>query len=412
MRTPERFLEARPSAWVIRAFRFVLPLLLRAIGIRSVSYQTNELLRYRALASDRVLLVPNHPTNTDPAVLFHLGGAAGVSMFFLACREAFDSWFGAWGWCMRRLGAYSIIRGTTDRASFKATKDLLGTPSTHVVVFPEGEVYSQNDSLLPFHEGPFQMAFWALEEISRQDDSATIHIQPVVLKYFLTGTVDAEIHASLVRLERHVSSPLGASNTPGERVHAVGWSMLRSLEREYRIPHPAEDHWADSYEHRLEAIKEAVLDRVRESLGLPKIPGTNLPERMRALIHAIEVVVQDEPSDVSPYESRLHRFQRERARPLLRDLDRLATFIAIHDGYVSEHPTQERLCETLVRLERECFGRVRIRRRFDVRVALPESYDLRGRLGYYRADRTRCLAELVRALETDMLATLRLMDRG
>lgn len=262
MAAPPRFVAPEPTGWWIALVRAALPLLLRGIGIRSIHYSGGELDRYRGMARDRVLIVPNHPTNADPAILFHLGATARTVPYFLACRESFDAWFGAWGWCIRRLGAYSLVRGTTDRPSFKATRDLLSGQGNHVVVFPEGEVYSQNDSLLPYHEGPFQLAFWALESARRTAPDATILVQPVAVKYFLAGISQRAVRASLARLENHVKAPTGPSDDDYDRLRAIAWSMLRSLEREYRIPFPDEDDWHREFDTRLRTVKEAILSRV------------------------------------------------------------------------------------------------------------------------------------------------------
>ena len=134
------------------------------LGISGVDYDQDELERFRALAGERVLLTPNHPTNTDPALVFHLSAQVNQSFRYLACREAFDACLGLWGHVIKRIGAHSVIRGTADRASFRATRELLASPASKLVIFPEGEVYSQNDTLLPFHDGVFQLAFWALED--------------------------------------------------------------------------------------------------------------------------------------------------------------------------------------------------------------------------------------------------------
>jgi len=94
---------------------------------------------------------------------------------------------------------------------------------------------------------------------------------------------------------------------------------------------------------------------------------------MRALLHVIETVTREEPREPTPYETELRRHQRERARPLLHDLQRLANWIAVYDGYVRAEPTPERMADTLTRLERECFGEAKIGgpRRCIVRIGEP-----------------------------------------
>lgn len=404
------FIAPAPSPVVQGLFRAALPILMPAVGVAWVDYDPNEIAALRARADARILLTPNHPTDTDPAILFHLGATLGQPFLYLACRESFDAFFGLWGHVVRRLGAYSIVRGTTDRPSFRATRDLLARPRSKVVVFPEGETYSQNDTLLPFHDGPFQLAFWALEDARRTGDDAAILVQPVAIKYFFLRDMTGPIRASLTRLERFTGSPIGAAESDYRRLRGISWAMLRSLERDYRLGSPRQDDVDADFTPRLLAIKEAILERVAAAAGVPDPTGATLPERMRTLIHAIETVVKEDVADTTPYDHALHRLQRERAAPLLWDLRRLSNFIAVFDGYVRADPTPERMADTLVRLERECFGRVRLKGPRRCRVRLPEPIDLAARMDAYRADRRSAVRSLATDTEAAILARLHERD--
>lgn len=379
--------------------RAVLTPILRGLGIVRVDYRDEDLARLRALGGHRVLIAPNHPTNTEPALLFHLSAVVQQEFQYLACREAFDHTFGLWGQLIRRLGAFSVVRGTADRASFRATRDALTQPSAKLVIFPEGEVYSQNDSLLPFHEGVFQLAFWALEDLQEKSSGEPIFIQPVALKYVFAVDMRLPILWSLGRLERFT----GSTPPPGAdfyvRLRGVGSAMLRSLEREYRLPSPKTEDLESDFTPRLNAVKEAILQRVALAVGVPDPRGETLPERMRVLIHAIHTVTQEPPSEKTPYDTELRRQQRERAAPLLRDLERIANWIAVYDGYVKENPSQERVADLLIRLERECFGKALLKGPRRCRVRLGEPLDLLTYLESYRTSRRATVRTVTREVE-------------
>ncbi|MES2464642.1 MAG: hypothetical protein V4671_29110, partial [Armatimonadota bacterium] len=119
---PDEFISAQPTPAVHGFFQTVLPLILPWLGIVSVDYRSEDLDLLRSLANRRVLLTPNHPTNTEPALLFHLSCAVRQPFHYLACRETFDHLGGLWGKVIRRVGAFSVVRGTVDRASFRATR--------------------------------------------------------------------------------------------------------------------------------------------------------------------------------------------------------------------------------------------------------------------------------------------------
>lgn len=409
---PDDFVAADLSPLVGGLFCRLLPALLPRLGVVGVDYDASDLARVRALAGQRVLLVPNHPTNTEPAILFDLGCRTGQPFHFLACREAFEPLWGLWGQVIRRVGAFSVVRGTADRASFRATRDSLARPGSKLVVFPEGEVYSQNDTLLPFNAGIFQLAFWALDDLHKAGaNDAALYVLPVAVKYRFVRDMMPAIRASLVRLERFNGLSPDGANDVYVRLRRIGLTMLCSVEREYRLPTPAgDDHEAD-LTPRMTAIKEAILQRVATAAGLPLPKGDTLPDRMRALIHHVEEVTEGEPERrgaASPYERALRREQRERARPLLRDLKRLANYVALTDNYVRADPTPERMADTLQRLERESFGRALLDgpRRCCVRVGEP--INLAARYNDYQKARRAEIVRVTHEVESQVLALLRL----
>jgi len=466
------FISAKPAPWVQAFFAATLSVILPRLGVVGVRYRDEDLARVRSLTGERVLLVPNHPTNTEPALLFHLSCAVKKPFYYLATRDAFEPFWGLWGEVIRRVGAFSVVRGTVDRASFRATRELLGRPGAHVVVFPEGEVYSQNDSLLPFHQGVFQLAFWALEDARKADDTAPLYVLPVALKYVYARPIARDIARSLARLEAFTGVTAPASDNYA-RLRAIGVAMLESLEREYRlkpkdeggrskaaekdeggrmkderekeaapsppimgepegtpnpspqtrrfhpssfIPHPLPDLLHPSsfapvdLSPRLDAIKEAILSRVASAAGVALPKGDTLPERMRALIHVIETVTRDEPPvEKTPYDAHLRREQRDRARPLLKDLRRLANWIAVYDGYVRADPTPERMADVLTRLERECFGVSKLRAGRVCHVRVGEPVDLQTRWEAYQAGKKAEVARLTHEMEAAVGA---LLQRG
>lgn len=405
---PEDFIAAKPSRLVRRLCQAALPTVLpKVLGVVGVDYDPDDLAGLRALAPHRVLLTPNHPTNSEPALLFHLSCVVDQPFFFLACREAFAPLWGAWGALIRRIGAFSVVRGTTDRASFRATRELLRRPGAKIVAFPEGEVYSQNDSLLPFHSGVVQLAFWALEDLHKAGETdSPLFVLPVGLKYRFTRDMRPALLASLSRLEKHVGLPDGAKEEPYARLRRIGLAMLRSVEREYRLPAPKEGDDED-LTPRLNAVKEAILQRVATAAGVALPKGETLPERMRALIHVIETVTQEEPEASTPFDRDLRRQQRERALPLLYDLRRLANWIALYDGYVRAHPTPERMADTLQRLERECFGKTILHGPRRCRVRLGEPINLAEHWAAYQADKRSEVARVTHEVEDAVVALLR-----
>jgi hypothetical protein len=422
------FLPPRTSRPLIGAFRWALPAILRSQELTTVECAAEDLERLRALAGERVAIFPNHPTALDSAILFHLSGRVDQTFHFVAAREVFDYAGGAWGWLIQRLGTYSILRGTPDRAAFKMTRELLGRPGMKLVIFPEGETYSQNDSLLPFHNGITQLLFWVQEDLARAGGGESVYVLPVAVKYRFIGDVGPALLRSLARLEAALGltedsrdpGPLAAASPDvpaGDlypRIRRIGASVVARLEQEYGL---VPDRGA-SLAQRMLCLKGAIVDRVAGALHVqPR--GKTLPDRMRFLVNSLYQVTDEEPEAASSYDQRLWDDRRERVRPLMADLDRLANWIAVYDGYVAARPSVERMADLLVRLEIEVLGppppgvpggwtrgkrRLVGKRRGLLRIGTP--FSLAEHYSEYKTDKRGKVAELTRRFESEVQSLL------
>ncbi|MBV9850193.1 MAG: 1-acyl-sn-glycerol-3-phosphate acyltransferase [Armatimonadetes bacterium] len=401
------FRPARLHPPTLRLFWAALPLLLRRFcDVVRVDIPPEDIARLKSLAGERLLLTPNHPTNDDPALLFALSQAANVPFHYLACRETFDGLGGLWGRLIQRLGAYSVVRGTADRESFRATRELLAGPAGKVVIFPEGEVYSQNDTLLPFHSGVVQLAFWALEDARRAgDEQADVSLLPVAVRYCFVQDMTEPIARSLASLEEALGLVTEAGAEPYARLRRIGIAVLETMEAEYGLKRRGPG--AEDLTPRMNALKTLLLDRAAALIGVTLPPDATLPEKMRTLINSVYAVTREEPAARrSPYRERLHAQQAACVEPLMRDLNRVANWIAVQDNYVRARPTPERMADNLRRLEVEAFGAPRLRgpRRATVRVGDP--FRLAPCYDAYRADKRATAARVTRDLEAAVQALL------
>lgn len=351
------FRPALPSPVVLRFARALLPLALRQRAITRIVIAPADVARLSAVKNERVVLVPNHPTKDDPALLFELSRRARTPFHYLCCREAFDCWGGVWGRLIQSLGAYSVVRGTIDRESFRYTRELLARPATKLVLFPEGEVYSQNDSLLPFQTGAIQLALWGREEARKTDPNAQVLLLPCALRYRFSNDVRPQLRLKLARLENALELPSPVDkNDLYPRMRRIAVEVLAAVEREYGLastPDAERDITAD-LTPRFEVAKEAALARATRLLGV-KPPRGTVPERMRTLLHTAEQELHHEHEDEAT-PTALSQQRADHARLAWRDLQRLANWIAVYDGYVKQSPQMERIAEVVYRLEAEVFG--------------------------------------------------------
>ncbi len=390
------FKPPKPRGWVMAIGDAILPYVLRKLnGVAQVRWGSS-IESLSRLQGQRVLLTPNHPTHAEPAILYYLSRKAKRRFYFVSNRESFDRASGLFGWLLQSCCAYSILRGAPDRESFRMTRQILSEGPNALVIFPEGEVYSQNDTLLPFQSGVVSLAFFALEDMHRSHVSEPLLIQPVAIRYHFLEDMARAISGSLRRLE----SALGLRGTPPSdpyaRLRRAGDALIASAEEMYGLSRGA----ADDLDPRIEAIKNAMVKRVALAVGLSETAlGNTMPEKMRTLINAVYTVARDAVVPESIYDVRLRLQEQERIRPLQSDLARLGNWIAVRDQYVGENPTQERFVETLRRMEIEVFGNSSIRGRKACTVQLADPFDLREYLGDYEKDKKATAQKVTMRIE-------------
>lgn len=407
MRQPFSFVPAKQNALVITLGEWCLPFVLKALHVCKVEFRPETLDVLQSISNDRVLICPNHPTNTEPAVVFGLAKGVRQRFHYLCCREAFSYWGGAYGWLIQRFGAYSIVRGALDRSSFQYTRKVLSQPNAKVVIFPEGEVYSQNDTLLPFQNGVIQQGFWAMEEAKKQDDSAEVLILPLAIHYRFISDMRKPIERSLGHLESALGIASSSSTHYVERLKAIGASILERLERTYGVEHG--ESW--SVQERMDAIKRAILRQAAQAVGIDVGEGS-LVEAMRRVINAAHQVTLEQPATQSRYDVQLWEQQRAHIQPVLMDLERLANWIAVYDGYVAEDPTQERIVQTLWRLEKEVFGRVYCTGPMECRVGNGDLVNLQDFWDGYRTSKRQVVDEVTQLVEARVQQALEVLSSG
>lgn len=389
---PRGFRPPKPNAFTLAIGRLAtVPALRWIYGIVAIDYDRADIQRFAAIARDRVLITPNHPTNAEPVVLFHLSRVVKRRFYFVSNRESFDRVFGLFGKLLQGCGAYSIIRGAPDRESFKFTRKLLAEHRAKLVIFPEGEVYSQNDSLLPFHDGVYQLAMSAAEDLRKLGDAAPLWVQPVAVKYHYVGNAKREIERSISRLEVALNLRPTEPSPIYERLLGCARKLLASAESAYHLEVPQDA----TLQNRIDGVREAIVERVSQSLGMEVEPRDHpLPDRMRSLYNAVFAVVQGDVEVESVYDARLAQEERKRVQPMLDDLRRLANWVAVQDTYIATHPTPERFIDTLRRMEYEVLGGVKIKAKKRCLVRLAEPFDIREYGPAYVQDRKGTVAAI------------------
>lgn len=353
------------------------------------------------LGSERILLLPNHPSYFDDWIsVFLLSAKVGMAFHFLAAKERFR---GLEGPFIQRLGTYSIRRGLGDRASVAETIRLWSNRSHRLVIFPEGGCSFQNDTVMPFRPGGIQLALQGLNKMAKTHDPLpNLYAVPVSIKYRYTTNMVPVIDQTLRDLEDALR--LAPSRTKSltfyQRLRAIAERVIDQFERDNGIP--TADKGNLSWNARIDRLKVHLLHACEDTLKIS--PPANQPLRERVYKIQYELEAQAEAlvdEDFWSYD-KMHRVASS-----------LLNFDAIYDGYVAAAPTPERFLDTLIRIERQVF---RIdypvpKAHREVLIKVGDPINLKDYYPDYRRDRTTTTNTLTQRLQDMVQTNLNILNK-
>ncbi|MCC5816638.1 MAG: 1-acyl-sn-glycerol-3-phosphate acyltransferase [Leptospira sp.] len=360
---------------------FSLPFLFKLIhNLESVEVSDEDRALLKTLKNERLIVISNHPTTKEPPVIYTLANIMSSRFHYMASREVFD-WAGGFvGEFIQSIGAYSVIAGTNDRDSLKATRNLLASPGGKLALFPEGEPTSGlNDTLLPFQPGIAQLGFWGMEDAIKKDPEAKVQVLPCFIKYKMSQPKDAmqkDMDRSLEILENKMGiTKLGKTIT--QRFQSIGRRLIEKEEREYGIvPEANQD-----YNFRLGRLRHTILDNVAKKIELAKYDKEdNAIVKLRKILSFLELVNLglDTGKEKAP--------SKEVAKWARTAAQRAYDSISMQVEYIEEHPCAERLYEWLYRFETEVLGETKNRPHI-AKISLSQLVNLKDYLQEYKQDK-------------------------
>jgi 1-acyl-sn-glycerol-3-phosphate acyltransferase len=399
---PYRFTPPAPNAlvaWALRRFnyRWYLP---RKQRIESVTVEGAEALQQMRRPGDAVLLLPNHPTHADAAILIEALRQVGVRTRMMAAYDVFlRSRLDAW--VMRKLGAFSVDREGSDQAAMKEAMRTLtelskpGKGGWALTIFPEGNVYLEGDRVTPFNDGAAFLALRAAKALAER--SRAVWAVPVSIKATHTTDVRDALRQRLTALAAEVGVEAEVSGDIHQTLRAVGEAALRRNLKQRGLDQPQ----ADDLRGLIDAAADAVLKDLERKLELTPKAGSSAIDRVRAARRVIHEVRTDPTRSVDHAAARVWA-----------DQAMLAFRIASYSGnYVAAKPTVDRVAETIEKLDEDLHGRwPRPWAERAAHVCFGEPIDVRGYLG---EKRTRdAVMKLTRDVEGTVQAGLDAINAG
>ena len=392
------FKPPKPNTTAIRVAKAFMPLINRLyLNGLTLAVDTESITRLKTTDGHPTVLAPNHAAHADPAVMFLLSKRRSQWYYYMTARETYDKakFKGLCGLLLQWFGAYSIVRGTADRNAFRTTREILTKGDAPIVIFGEGEISRQNDTVMRFERGVTQLCFWALDDMQKAGINKPLYVVPIGIKYHYPQDMWNTIDTALTRLEHAILPPVERTSIERyERLRRIGIAVLRTLAAEYQYKMdetvPLDVH--------IQKLKEQILSHAEQIMGIHT--KADVLTRVRALKNLVDAEIYKDVEQMTEYEQKIHEELLQKFQQFYPDLERLINFIAISDGYVAKEPSQERFLEVIIRLEREVFGTAKMRGPRVASLRVGEPKNLRDCYDTYKTQKREMVEQITLELET------------
>lgn len=308
---------------------------------------------------DSILITPNHSDHADPHVMLNVARRFKIPMHFIAAREIFLANHGINGKILQRAGVFSIDREGTDLRSIKEAMRIVAEGRFPLVMFPEGEIYHLNEKLTPLNEGAATIALRTARKAAKETAHRNVLIFPIAIRYTYIDDITDKFPEAMDQLERKILWQPQTHLSIIDRIYKFGEAVLALKEKEY-LGHTQ----SGSITERLNSFRETLISGI-EKRYLQKTHDAPHPERIRRLRGCIRnVLLADEKPD------------RETIKQCYRDLDALYVAIQLYSypgQYLRDHPSPDRIAETILKFEEDFFeiNRPKGRRKAEVTICNP-----------------------------------------
>ena len=146
------------------------------------------------------------------------------------------------------------------------------------MVAPEGATNNLSGEMAPLEPGVAQLAFWAAEDMARNQDPRSLHVIPVGIRYSWRRPNWTVLDARLQALEQHLGVQVVVPEDRRERLLRIGAALITALEQLERLKANPEQPLAD----RIENYRLHGLQKAESHFGLRRL----LQERCRRIEQA------------------------------------------------------------------------------------------------------------------------------
>jgi hypothetical protein len=318
-----------------------------------------------------VILTPNHADEMDPRLCLELSRQLKRRFIFMCNREAFDELYGLAGLALQGIGYFSVERGGHDSVAKSYAIDVVKRAEDVLVIFPEGEIFYLNESLQPFHSGAIDIGMQSIIARKESQPDWTAFIVPVSIKYRYAEPIRDVLEKRVQRMERTLRQDL-STHALYKRLSLIQAKLLAREELAYHIA-PDACRLA-KLTVRIQHARQSILEQVEN-------------KNTDSFNHQSRTIDQAWQMSAHLREKLAHKLTAAEEKELkaeLAALSEVAQLVSWQPQYVDSSPSEDRMAEMVLKLERELYRVKRPKQlaRREVYLRLAEPIDL----GQYLCD--------------------------
>jgi len=250
---------------------------------------------------------------------------------------------------MQGYGAFSIDREGSDKQSMKEAIRILKEGEHAMTIFPEGNVYLNNDRITPFMEGA---AFVSLRAQKELGSDKPIYAVPISFKMTYLDDVREAVKQQMDKVARIAGvKPEGCENLL-EELKQIGRALLVERMKECNHLSNDEDLEGENWCSQFEGCSEKVISGLEDKMELDHKRDCTLTERIRRIRAAIhQIRIRDDGGNKEDAEKFAHASEwADEAILAFRTL----TYAT---PYVAERPSLDRFAETSQKMGEDYTGK-------------------------------------------------------
>lgn len=297
-----------------------------------------------------LILVANHSDELDPRVCMEISKLSGRRFTFMVNSEVYKEWLGIATFCLQHIGSFSVERGASDQVAIDYAVDSVKNTNNVLVIFPEGEIYNLNDLVQPFKTGAARIGLRAAQELNAESSNKSVSILPIAIKYRYKKNIASALKKRILKMEKHLSMHIKPAGMRDELYRIMNNLWLSSL-RATRSNPPAQVSLdiktIEELAVQLQQTRETIVSEIEQKyIDLDDSRGDLLSRAQKITAFLREQMAQKK------------FFTKETQKQLEDDLKAIRKSIQMatwQPQYIERNPSQERLAETVIKLERVVF---------------------------------------------------------